>query len=380
MNNNFMNPGMNTARNSCAPNFNYIPINAMPCMQQNFGNLGGNMNNLNMGMNNLNYNNITPMNNMININNINNHNNFNPLRTFHSEEIGQKLDFDSEINIKFSFVNSQSFQIKAKPKEKLKDIINRFKNNECPKELKDNLSVCLCHGQKADQNKTLLELGIKDGERLLFTIFKKEEQNEKKDKNKIELNEREREQLAKLRLEYNEKYLHKELNKLKLDKNNDKNYDADDEEEIPSFRQYCALKDRKIGVEVKEHIHKLVYCLTNISWVCNICKMKYKKEAGKYYCSLCDYSMCESCHYYKKYFMKKSFPKGTKPSNDSVNIHFLDTDYHEHRLAFCRSSRHFIYFNEWICNNCREKYDNDKWSFYCTLCDFDLCCDCCGYH
>jgi hypothetical protein len=82
MNNNFMNPGMNTARNSCAPNFNYIPINAMPCMQQNFGNLGGNMNNLNMGMNNLNYNNITPMNNMININNINNQNNNNPLRTF----------------------------------------------------------------------------------------------------------------------------------------------------------------------------------------------------------------------------------------------------------------------------------------------------------
>ena len=51
-----------------------------------------------------------------------------------------------------------------------------------------------------------------------------------------------------------------------------------------------------MGVEVKEHKYKLVYCLTNISWLYNICKMKYKKEAGKYYCSLCNYSMCESCH------------------------------------------------------------------------------------
>ena len=77
MNNNFMNPGMNIdRRNSCVPNFDFIPINAMPCMQQNFCNLGRNMNNLN-------YNNITPKNNMININNINNQNNNNPLRTFH---------------------------------------------------------------------------------------------------------------------------------------------------------------------------------------------------------------------------------------------------------------------------------------------------------
>ena len=34
---------------------------------------------------------------------------------------------------------------------------------------------------------------------------------------------------------------------------------------------------------------------------------------------------------YQKYFMKKSFPKGTKASNPSVNIHCLNTDYHPHR-------------------------------------------------
>ena len=77
MNNNFMNPGMNIdRRNSCVLNFDFIPINAMPCMQQNFCNLGRNMNNLN-------YNNITPKNHMININSINNQNNYDPLRTFH---------------------------------------------------------------------------------------------------------------------------------------------------------------------------------------------------------------------------------------------------------------------------------------------------------
>ena len=79
--------------------------------------------------------------------------------------------------------------------------------------------------------------------------------------------------------------------------------------------------------------------------------------------------------------MKKTFPKGTKPSNESVNIQFLETPYHEHRLAFCRSSRlFFVRYNPWYCDNCREQNTNDKWSFYCTLCDFDLCCSCCGFH
>ena len=143
------------------------------------------------------------------------------------------------------------------------------------------------------------------------------------------------------------------------------------------------LKKRDLqrkGINVKEHGHLLVYCLTNINWTCNMCKKIYSRENMKYYCSFCDYSMCENCHYKRKYYMKKSFPKGIKPSNSSVNIHFFQSDIHVHRLVFCRPSKYFIFFKNWKCNICYNTFSNKIWSFYCTLCNFNLCCECCGFH
>ena len=381
MNNPFMNPLNNSYifMNNMNPFLCTFPFNSQCNLQQSFSNFGGNMNFINP------INNMTPMNNMNNFNNFNIRNDI-PFKKFNSESLEQKLninDLDSEIAITFCFINSQTFKIKAKPKEKLINIINKFKEKDCPKELKNSLSICLCHAEKIDQNKTLFELGIKNGEQILFMNNNNKEENKEKEKKKFIFTERERNQLIKFKSEYDEKYLHKDLKKLtiKTNNNDDNNRkEVDDVKEKPTFFQFCQGKEQQTGIDVNEHKHKLVYCLANVIWTCNICNIKYKKQIGKYYCSLCDYSMCEDCHYKKKYFMKKSFPEGTKPSHDSVTIHFLETPYHEHRLAFCRSSRHFICYNSWICNNCMETFENDKWSFYCTICDFDLCCDCCGYH
>ena len=396
MNNPFMNPMnnsaifMNNMNNQINPflfNFQNNPQpNSQPNLQpQNFNDFRGNMNFINP-MNCFNpmmnsMNNFNNFNDMNNFNNFNNQNNM-PFQRFNSENIEQKLninDLDTEIDINFRFVNSQIFKIKAKPKEKLIDVIERFKNNECPKELKNSLSVCLCHADKVDQNKTLNELNIKNGEQILFMSTNTPEEN-KENKNKEEkkrvLTDREKEFVLNLKLEYEAKYLLKKLNL----NDNDGNNKSNNQEKIPDFGIYASRLDSQMGIMVKEHKHKLVYCLTNYSWKCNICNLKYKKEVGRYYCSLCDYNMCENCHYQKKYFMKKSFPKGTKPSNDSVNVQFLETPYHEHRLAFCRSSRLFVRYNPWYCDNCRAQNTNDKWSFYCTACDFDLCCSCCGFH
>ena len=53
----------------------------------------------------------------------------------------------------------------------------------------------------------------------------------------------------------------------------------------------------------------------------------------------------------------------------------VDTKYHDHSLIYCNTSR-----NEketyWNCNVCKVKYGPQKWSFYCTKCDYDLCYNC----
>ena len=124
----------------------------------------------------------------------------------------------------------------------------------------------------------------------------------------------------------------------------------------------------------------MVYCITRFNWKCNLCKKKYDSSNPRYYCSVCNFNLCNECHAKRKYTIKKAFPDNVQPSNPSVKEDFLDTDYHEHRLVYCRSSRSVLQYSGWICDNCRDQYDNEEWSFLCTKCDFDLCCNCVGYH
>ncbi len=366
--NNMMNIPLspNICMNNMNPFSSFFPINPAQNMQ-NFNNLGMLINQMNqMHISN-------NVNNFGCINNFNAQNNF-PYKKFNSCEIKPNMsinDFNEDIEFNFSFVNSTTFKIKANKYEILKDVIYKFKMSECPEDLKKSLTVGLFNANKVDKNKTLKELGIQNGDKILFMP------NNQPKQEKVVYTERENEQYDKLRNLYKNRYPNKENNK-------DGN-EADDEGDeinhsVPKFKHFVMSIDNSVGITVNEHKHRLVLCLTNESWTCNICNLKYKKEVERYYCSLCDYSMCKNCHYSKKYFMKKSFPKGVKPSNDSVQAHFLNTPFHNDRLVFCRSSRNFLNYNKWNCDNCRELFDNDQWSFYCTACDFDLCCDCCGFH
>ena len=403
MNNNMLNCPMlfpNNPNNFCFPNLN--------CQQNLANNFRASFNNFNNNqMNNLNsfnransFNNMSNLsnlsnlsnstNNVSNINNMTNSGNENnfPFRSFKSEQINQKLtieDPNKDININFRFINSQAFTVSARRFEKLKDVVKRFKKKECPEQLQKFLSVWVCHGAKVDQNKTLKELDIKDGEQILFMKSSGKSEMDEKDakENDYKLTDKEKIFLNNIRTEYTVEILNKKMENLKIkkNKNEDSGEEGDDEDDnTPTFWQYLREKDRGQAIIVKEHKHKLVFCMTRLNWSCNICKQNYKKEDSKYFCSLCDFSMCQDCHEKGKYFMKKSFPQNTKPSNANVKKHFFKTDYHEHRLVYCRSSRSFMYLNGWICDNCREDFLNNKWSFYCTICDFDLCCDCCGYH
>lgn len=292
---------------------------------------------------------------------------------------------NSEIRIKLSFMTSQVFNIKAYSNEKFSELMKRFENNECPKELKKHLSIPLFFGNKiTDTNKTLSELGITNNSVILFIINNKEEAKkiENKEKKEHKLTEDERIQLKKWQEEYEAKKLIQRVLNHKNKGNNDEgiSIQSDDGETINNFFEFVKNKEQKGAITVKEHIHKVVYCLTDFDWKCNICKKNYKKNKARYLCSICNYNMCEECHSKGEYVKKKVFPDGITPSNTSVNKNFFLTDYHEHQLVYCRSSRSVIGYNGWICDNCRDNFENEIWSFLCTNCDFDLCCSCAGYN
>ena len=127
------------------------------------------------------------------------------------------------------------------------------------------------------------------------------------------------------------------------------------------------------GIKINEHEHILIYLINNKNWSCNICSASYNPNIAKFYCSICDYNVCNNCK------IKINNEKKNLNLNSNSKIYsdnnLVDTKYHDHSLIYCNTSR-----NEketyWNCNVCRVKYGPQKWSFYCTKCDYDLCYNC----
>ena len=137
---------------------------------------------------------------------------------------------------------------------------------------------------------------------------------------------------------------------------------------------------KKEDIYINEHSHKLVYCVSILDWNCSMCKKNYSKSMGKYYCSLCDFNLCKKCHSERNLPNPKEFKEEIKPSNSYIKNPILTTRFHEHNLIFCRSSRNSDFYNNWYCDVCQSSFNNEIWSFYCTYCDFDLCCNCAGFN
>ena len=140
--------------------------------------------------------------------------------------------------------------------EKLIDVINRYKNIKCPKELKNSLNFTYFNGQQIETDKTLFDIGINDNDVIYFI--------------------------------------------------NKENQDLKEEE----------------GIIIKEHYHKLIYCISLLDWNCFLCKTSYSKLMAKYYCSLCHYNLCDNCHLNKNLPKRKAFPFGVEPSNLAIKNPF----------------------------------------------------------
>jgi hypothetical protein len=349
-------------------------------LSNKFSNLNLNNNgNIPLNRNNTN-NNFPPINNclMNNMVNMGNMNGFNMC----------PADKNPEITMKFCFMAAQMFRVKGKLDQKLSTIIERFKNGECPGQLKEHMKIPIHAGLKINPEKTLSDIGIKDGEIILFVMDTKNKEVKKivkkKKKEEDKLTEDEVKQIKKWLAEYEAmkymRHLIKDIFKVTNDNNDDNNLIPLDSRESMKFIDFVREKEKCGFINVKEHNHKLVYCLTNFKWKCDLCKKANDKNNARYYCSICNFNMCDKCHLKGNYTKKKVFPDGVKPSNECVKEKFINTAYHEHRLVYCRSSRSVIGYNGWICDNCRDNFDNEVWSFFCTSCDFDLCCSCVGYH
>ena len=279
---------------------------------------------------------------------------------------------NNEIILKIFLSTGLDFSIKCKIEEKLSDVIDRFKKTN---NIEYDLNFALSGGKGIDIDKTILELNFIDNQAILFIVQQNIDEDIKEVKKKYELKEDEIKQIKKWIIEY--KYNHI----LNIDNNGKLENFEDKKLEDSKKLEYIRKQEKRCFIIIKEHPHKLIYCISLLNWDCSLCKEKFKKEDAKYYCSLCDFNMCDKCHSKTNCTKKKAFPEGIiKPSNSNINNQFLDTKHHKlHKLFYCRTSRSVIGYSKWMCNNCNKTFKNDIWSFYCTQCDFDLCSVCAGF-
>ena len=148
---------------------------------------------------------------------------------------------------------------------------------------------------------------------------------------------------------------------------------------MTNFFEFVRKKESNGAINVKEHPHSLVLCLSIFDWICSLCKKRFYKKDSNYYCSLCDFSMCEKC-YSKGNYLKMKTISAINPSLTSIINPFLQSKHHEHKLVYCTTSRSVIVKGGWFCNICKWEYENEVWSFFCSNCDFDLCANCAGFY
>ena len=427
MNNFFVN---NNNMNNNIGASNMSPMNSMNNM--NPMNSMNNMNPMNMSINNINQmnnmNNMNPMNmsanNMNNMNMQNNQNQiFDELNTrFMGLNLNQQnsinnaftqmssstqsdfsnssvntnantqIDLNEEITMNFKFKNGQMMQIKGRADEKFHDVFKRFRENECPDGLKNYMCRAVHNSEVIDNKKTLYENNIKNGDVVCFFFedenlnnYKHENNGEENDDNSDnesisdESEDDEEEDEDEKKLVYNswiEEYKYKLMMKLIIDiLNTDTNENLKIDFNSRDFLNFLNEKYKELGRKIDEHEHIVIYTKTNYDWKCKECNQKYSKTESRFYCSICDYNMCNNCRKNKKYYIIGCIPTDAEPSNNKIKKQFIKHKGHEHRLTYCRTKRTASH-GGWICNKCKDEFTNKVWTFYCTCCDYDLCTAC----
>jgi hypothetical protein len=314
------------------------------------------------------FNKTTNFSNSSNNNNLNNNNNLSNL--------------EKEITMRFLFTTSICILVKGKLNEKFIDVFKRFQKNECPEQLKKFFPLALHETILIDNEKTLSENNIKDGDPILFfnskeigAPSKKNELTESKSTESSSLKEEKKEIFKKWLLEFQSIKFLEYLKKVLTLPDNEEMPSFSFKIDIDEFKEFLLKKSKELGIEIEEHEHKLIYCLTNLDWCCNECKKNYNKKIGRYYCSICDYNICDQCIENHDYEKMKPFPEDIVPSNGNITENVKKSSHHEHQLVYCITKRTCI-SSGWICDVCKKNFNKDKWSFYCTCCDFDQCYEC----
>ena len=155
-----------------------------------------------------------------------------------------------------------------------------------------------------------------------------------------------------------------------------------------NFKNYSNMLLNKIksSIMTEYHSHPLYSCLTpqraqfNKFWTCKSCRCNYNFNIPSYYCTACDYDLCQKCLLQSQLFKiqlydyskRENFNVGANPNHNNYKQHI-----HKHIMVLILIENYNP--NEQYvlhCRGCRCDIRNNEYFYYCSLCNYYVCQNC----
>ena len=138
------------------------------------------------------------------------------------------------------------------------------------------------------------------------------------------------------------------------------------------------------SIMIEFHGHPLFSCFTpqraNCSqyWTCFQCKCNYSYKVPSFYCTACNYDLCQKCLMQCKLFTIQMYDYSKNEyKNIDMNPNQLNTYAHNHCMTLIQPENYNTDGNYVIhCKSCRCDIKSKEYFYYCSLCNFYICQNC----
>ena len=135
------------------------------------------------------------------------------------------------------------------------------------------------------------------------------------------------------------------------------------------------------SIQINSHEHPLQLCYPiarksyGTGWICNKCSSNFSYDQPSFYCTFCDFDVCEKClgeHKINEVNIYDTALNNYRYEQRISNGNFQwqkSSPFHKHLLTYIERGNKC----SWMCNKCSNNFKSKDPTFYCSLCDFNRC-------
>ena len=131
--------------------------------------------------------------------------------------------------------------------------------------------------------------------------------------------------------------------------------------------------------------HPLINCKTPNNakqfgtWFCGACSQNYAVNVPSFYCTACDYHLCQKCllslQAYQIVIYNYLSNMNINPNEKFINSKYTNLNIHEHPMINIQREKTHFYLNL-KCNKCKKDLLKDELFYFCSLCNYCVCNKC----